>query len=519
MEQYTPDALLSRLGRISRQQRWAFAGAWLAGLCAHGYMFANKLPNHDDIAGLWDSGVGYTSGRWGLYFVSRLDGGLSTPWILGLLSLLFLAMAAMLLPELLQLKSPLFCGLAGGMLAAFPTVACTFSYMFTSDAYMLAFFLAVLCAWLCGRGGWHRRAAAVGCILLSLGLYQAYLGWAVSLMTYALLLRSLRQEADTQRIFLDGLCDLGVLAAGVGGYIGLTRYLLPRVGIALVSYQGLDEMGRIDPARIPRQLLETYRVFFGVCGGMTGGISTTPGIRLALTACQWLAILLIAAGAARRLAGGRWKQAGLTALLGLLMPIGINIVYLMNPGQVHSLMLYPMCMIPLVFLSQCDGWYHAFRPERPAAKTAGAAGRWASACLAALLLGRYVLLDNEAYLQMQLGHSRRIAYWTGIVTGIKSTPGYDSSLPLVMVQENGWDPTVPVWWPTDNLDDMMGVRMGMHYEVDAQFMDQFIGFAPVLLDPAGYAPLPEVQAMPPYPASGSIRIVEKDGAPAVVVKF
>ncbi len=400
MEQWTPDAWLLRLKKISRQQWWAFAGAWLAGLCAHGYMFANKLSNHDDIASMWDTGASYTSGRWGLYLVSKLDGGLSTPWILGLLSLLFLGLAAML-----------------------------------------------------------------------------------------------------------------------AGYIGLTRYILPRFGIALVSYQGLDQMGRIDLALLPHQILESYRVFFGVYGSMTGGISTTPAIRFALTACQWLAILLIGIGAGLQRAAGRWQQAGLAALTGLLMPMGINVVYLMNAGQVHSLMLYPMCMIPLVFLSRFDGWHTAPAPQKPAGQRVRLAARWVSVCLAAMLLGRYVLLDNEAYLQMQLNHSRRVAYWTGIVASIKTTPGYDSSLPLVIINESCWDPTVPIWWPTNNLDDMMGVRMGIHYGVDAQFMDQFIGFAPALLPPEDYAALPEVQQMPVYPTDGSIRIVEKDGEPAVVIKF
>ena len=88
MEQWMPDHLLGWLKKIPRPHRFAFAGAFLAGLFAHGYMFANKLPNHDDVQSFLTKGAGLSSGRWGLEIVGRLDGSYSAPWMLGLFSLL-----------------------------------------------------------------------------------------------------------------------------------------------------------------------------------------------------------------------------------------------------------------------------------------------------------------------------------------------------------------------------------------------------------------------------------------------
>ena len=144
MEGWTPEAIVDRLKKIPRRQWWAFAGVWLAGLFAHGYMFANKLPNPDDLISLWGKGATYESGRWALPVLGMVDGSFSSPWMLGLLSLLLFSLAAMQLIEVLRLKSPLLCGLAGAVMIVFPTIVCMFAYMFTSDAYALAALLCVL---------------------------------------------------------------------------------------------------------------------------------------------------------------------------------------------------------------------------------------------------------------------------------------------------------------------------------------------------------------------------------------
>lgn len=517
--EYTPERFVANLKRIPRQHWWAFAGAWAAGLFAHGYMLVNKLPNHDDLACFWNKGAGYRSGRWALDLVGWLDGCFSSPWMLGLVSLLLLSVGAMLIAGILRLQSPLFCFLAGAVLAAFPTVVSIFSYMFASDAYTLSFVLAVLTAWLCRRGGW-RRVAAVGCLVFSLGIYQAFLGWAASLMICTLLNRCLEKDADVRRIFTDGLWDMGVLAAGVAGYVGITRLIWAVRGFVPGDYQGIDQMGQIDLHLLPQQLWSCYSLFFNTFRSSSEGICTTPGLRFLLTACQWLAILLIGAAAARQFAAGKRLEAALAAVLGLLMPVGIGIVYLMNPGYVHTLMIYPMCMIPLVFLSQCERWNAQARPDaKPAQKRLHSWGRWVCACLVVLLAGRYARQANEAYLCMQINHSRRLAYWTTVVTQIKSLPGYDQWLPVVFINESGWDRSTPGVWNSDDFNDIVGVRMPVHVYSDQQFLESYIGFCTEFLDPADYVGLPEVQQMPPYPADGSIRMLEHGGVLAIVVKF
>lgn len=76
----SPDALAKELwDRVPREIRLTFSASVLLGLAVHLYMFANKLPNHDDISHLFSMDYGTASGRWLLPVLAALDGPFSTP--------------------------------------------------------------------------------------------------------------------------------------------------------------------------------------------------------------------------------------------------------------------------------------------------------------------------------------------------------------------------------------------------------------------------------------------------------
>ena len=88
----TPETCFDGLWcRIPKEIRLTFLACVVLGLMVHIYMFVNKLPNHDDIGHLFSAEYGTASGRWFLPTVLRLDGAFSTPWLIGMLSLLCLA--------------------------------------------------------------------------------------------------------------------------------------------------------------------------------------------------------------------------------------------------------------------------------------------------------------------------------------------------------------------------------------------------------------------------------------------
>ena len=151
------DALGRRLWQaVSPVRRAAFFSCLIAGYLCHLYAFTNLIPNSDGLSRVFDPQQMTVSGRWFLHYASALNGFTQMPAVIGLLSLLFLALAAALVTDVLGLRSRVLAGLTGAVMALFPCVGYTFLYLFTASAYCLAIFLAVLSVWLARRGdlGW-----------------------------------------------------------------------------------------------------------------------------------------------------------------------------------------------------------------------------------------------------------------------------------------------------------------------------------------------------------------------------
>lgn len=120
------DQMVSLLNRkIPKEVKIAFTAAIVMGLIAHFYMFTNKLPNYDDLRTLDGFGTTFKSGRWFLWFLGaaawHLDFVFSLPWVNGLTTLLFVALSAGLMADLLKIKSNIGNVLLGSAMIVFPS--------------------------------------------------------------------------------------------------------------------------------------------------------------------------------------------------------------------------------------------------------------------------------------------------------------------------------------------------------------------------------------------------------------
>ena len=170
MEAAAESRLLRWLRGLPSPVRAAFWACFGAGFGAHLYAFTNIIPNSDGISRVYDAQQMTVSGRWFLHYASMWNGYLQAPAVIGFFSLLFLALAAALTVSLLKLRTPLSGGLAGALMAVFPSMAYACLYLFTASAYCFGILLAVLSVWLLRRlPRWGILPAA----LLSLPLLPA----------------------------------------------------------------------------------------------------------------------------------------------------------------------------------------------------------------------------------------------------------------------------------------------------------------------------------------------------------
>lgn len=161
---------------------------------------ASDIPNHDGLSSMYFDQNMITSGRWFLSVACGFSSYFTIPWIIGLIGLLWLALTAVALTELLELADPLVIMAVSGLLVSFPALASTFAYVFTMDGYMMALFLAILAVLLRKtEKGW--LAGAV-CLAFSMGIYQAYLPFAILLCVYVILLFLWKRRAGRRKRFM-----------------------------------------------------------------------------------------------------------------------------------------------------------------------------------------------------------------------------------------------------------------------------------------------------------------------------
>ena len=183
-----PDAAFERFRKsVPSYTKWTFAASVVFGLIAHLYMLTNKLPNHDDIFHLFQCDYGTQSGRWFLPTVLQWDGDFSMPWLIGVLGILCLAGTACITTSLFHIRRPLACIITAALLVSFPTVASTFTYMFTADAYFFGLFLAAFAAFAVARFAIIGLPVGAVALILSMGIYQSYFPVATVLLVGTLL--------------------------------------------------------------------------------------------------------------------------------------------------------------------------------------------------------------------------------------------------------------------------------------------------------------------------------------------
>lgn len=502
--------LYFRIRQTCPQFFTAMLSAYLFGLLAHGMTLFQKLSVLDDVLCLFDTGATYTSGRWFLGILTDLGSFLyqsshySTPLLHGVFSLTAIGLTACLVIDLLELRGPIHWVLLSGMLTVFPVVASLFGYMFTAPFYALALLMTVGGVWLLCRRGW-RVPVGAAFIACACGIYQAYLPTAICLLLLVFLRRV--SKGDGKSLTLALRMGLG-FAGAVALYYIVSKVFLALRGEVLTGYNGISGMGQ-EGLAVYFQRAKLALLLFLLPGKSDAGANMYP------QTLGWLypAVLLLTGLLFLRLLLRVWRRSRGDAVWLLLaaaaFPFGVNFIYIMCP-TVHSLMVYAQVMPPVLLLALTE-W---------AGPWDGKALPVLKRCAAVVLLAcslLYIRLDNVVYLREEIYQQRITQYYTAMVAQIKSLPDYTADTPVVLLTED-WqkDSTfrdldgfgdVPPYLPAGNLRSAMS-----HPQA---FLDVWCGFAPPMAEAADFENLPEVQQMPHYPDSGSIRGI--DGT--IVVKF
>ena len=484
----------ARAAALWREYRTPFLSALIAGLAAHGYVFANKLMNHDEIESLFGKGATVTSGRWGLELVKILFPDWSMPWIYGIVSLLLIAAACCLLLSALGLRSAAMRVALPALIVCFPSLTGIFCFMFTSSAYAWSFFLAVLAVFLFCKGGVKRALLSMALLVLALGIYQAYISLAASLLLLVMIRDALDGERSAVEIVRFGVKALAMLLGAVALYYLITLLVLRAAGTSFNSYVTENVNGAVSlPRRVRMACDAFYYIFsfrnFSLISSEAARYLHIALLALTLAALAWLAVR-----------GRGILNAALLAALVLLLPLSICCMFLiMSQESIHTLVMYSFVSVYLLA---------GLAAERVKGFSGLSGAGLLALPLCLIVLGN-VYFANKCYLKMTLQYENARAFYTVLASRVERTEGFDENCSLAVV---GRQDNLLHTFPELDTELFMGVSRDLiNIYSRENFIRYYLGLDIPFADEAAAEELeddPRFLAMAEYPYDGSVRKID-----------
>ena len=496
-----------------KNNRVPFFSSLFTGILCYGYAISNKLVNHDEVQCLFAKGGTVASGLWGLGALDLIFPNYSMPWANGLLALLLMAAAVCIMVRILSIGNPVLQALFAGSVIAFPSLIGTFAYMFTIHAFALSFLLAVLAVWFVCRDKYLYLVPALGCMVLSLSIYQSYISVAAGLLVLVLI-RQLLEGEPVSTVIRRGIVSVAFLAVSLGVYYAATQAILILKDITMNDYAGGNVS--FSFSGIPAAVVTAYRAFFRFfTEGYRGLIPTAFSRNL-----HWTLLLLTLVLLILPLRSGKKKEIGsicLLAALVLILPLAICCMYLFTTeDSVHTLVLYGFVCVYALTAIAADLSLEAVFSCRFVQVTGCIAQNLVSIVLS-LILACNLFLANEIWLNLQLRYENAFAFYSCVLSELHALPDFTDKMPVALIGSQQEPEFYETEFPfTGPMTGTKGFKPDSYSR--EKFFTYYVGVELPFLSDEQCAVLssdPQISSMPCWPYYGSIRII--DGT--VIVKL
>lgn len=505
------DALLRRVRAFDwARLKWCFAATALCMLLAHGFAWFNLFPSHDGTILVFDADVVMLQlGRWvELLYFRFVRGRINAPWLNGAFTIVWTSLAVYLVGKLLQLGKKATIALCAVFSTAISVTLLYATYYDKTDLYACAMFLAVWGVYAVRRFRcrWWGVLFCSGCLCLAMGLYQGYIEFAIGLFLICLLRDCLTEDLAWAEYLRRGVTAVVSLLLGGVLYAVSLKVVLAYKHLELIdSSNGLQQMSRAGVADYLARLPGAYKQVFTTLLGYD--VWNNRGMRLATAVCLLLGLACLVLALRKK----PLRAAVQVVILLVLLPLGLNVVYLLSEKHPTLLMLYPVYLVYALVLLLTG-----LEPD-----TIPRSAAWLACLLCAFITVQNVIYANGAYTYRKLVYENTRAQVYTIMAKVEDLPGYvegetpvvfsgdftDSNFTyhndLIRLYEEGetglsgsaitYDGTIKWWF--GNIMGSSAKVVNTQAELDA------------------WAENPAVQAMPSYPASGCIAMV--DGAAVI----
>lgn len=497
---------MANISKIKKPLLESFICVFVFMLATHWIMAFHEYFLHDALYAvntLGDNRFQTGLGRYLQPVYRFIRGNDTIPWLITILASVFLSLSVYIISKLFAFKKRISLILISGIFATNTTMLFSYaSYIPWVDIYMLTLLFAVIAVYFCQK---YRFGFLVGSVFvcLSLALYQSYITVTVALFMLLCIKRLIGGESCGKVVGF-GLKGIATIILGGVLYWGSYKLVLALTGIVeSKGYNSVWRLSEILEMGIPYQLKSAYISFIYELRGIIGGAETLYLLLLAIIAVSSLC-LLVSLIMERRLQKG---SVLLIAVLILLLPLGANCIRFLSVSAYHELMAFgcfTVYLLPVILMEEEPKWGHRCI---------------ISGAIAAIILCN-IVFAYRLYRQREYTYNETARVMDELVDYIESQPGFVHGKTKIVFL--GWlvnehpDPQYDGLANSMLYDNnILGVT---YYATYYSYMKNIMhyDYAYITNDDANVLrALPEVAAMPSYPADGCCLII----GDAIVVKL
>ena len=494
--------------QIENRDRLAIKSGIIFLLLAHLYRWTNAMFNHDSLMVYQiDWGWQISLGRIWVPLYAYLRGRIVSPVLCAACGSIFLLAAMIIIVRLLDLHRHSSVILLCGLLATHETLAfLNASFLFVYDPDMLALLFCVLAAYFtqAEKIRFHWLASII-CMAAGLGLYQSYIEVTLVLIQILILKRLIEGE-KTGSLWAYGLRCIGAVIAGALLYL-LCLAVTVNITESQLSndYNSLLQMKSLVSTDLISLLWKTWMQAFSY---LLSPEAIHRTISAFLNACLGLAAAGLLVSHALKEKWGR-AQYLLALFLMIVLPLSMNVSYLLSGGLKHGLMTYSYVLYFVMIIMIMDHTGSVSGGTVKKVKTG-------MSLTLSVLIFNHISFSNALYVKKGLEYDATLSLMTRLVTQMESTEGYEvGKTPVVILGVMGESPLyrerpgfrfVNDTWAGDA--HHFGIS---YYETYTSEFTYILGYPINLLPEENtkkYMSMDEVIQMPVFPYEGSVKIVE-----------
>ncbi len=364
----------------------------------------------------------------------------------------------------------------------------------------------------------------LGAILgLAMGVYQAFLGYTISLCSILLLLVVLENKDSLKGIITQAVRYLLLVLLGTVAYFTFMKLSLITQNVVLSSYQGIDQIGIINFNILLQLISKAYvnLLSFFVRDAFINNNFVVEILYIAVFVLMGVFILNLVI--VNKIYKDKLKLILLIFLI-ILLPLCINSIVIMAPNSwIHVLMIMSFVHVFILLIGLADMNFNFAMTPLKRVSIGGAPLYlrnlfvimciYSTFIISTSLIYNYYILDHQIYLRLEMQYENSYAFVNRLVSRIESTEGYQPKNPVAIIGK------VPSLVTKSQFNELNS--LGVIFNDDLQiiqardclerFINDWAGVKLVFAKPEQKKEIShsaEFKNMPPYPLKGSIRVID-----------